>query len=164
MTDAPLHPSLAPLAWLLGSWEGVGVGDYPTIEAFRFGQRVEVTSTGTPVLQWSAQAWILDDEGALVRPAASERGYWRMPEGADPPVELLLAHGTGHVEIWYGEVTEQRVELATDLVAGTATAKQVSAGKRLIGLVEGDLMWAYDMAAVGQPLQPHLSARLRKLG
>ena len=122
-----------------------------------------MTSTGTPVLQWSARAWILDDEGELVRPAASERGFWRMPAAADRPVELVLAHGTGHVEIWYGEATARRVELATDLVAGTPTAKQVNAGKRLVGLVDGELMWAYDMAAVGQPLQPHLSARLRPL-
>ena len=37
---ADLHPDCVPLAWLLGSWEGAGVGDYPTIEAFRFGQAV----------------------------------------------------------------------------------------------------------------------------
>ena len=29
-------------------------------------------------------------------------------------------------------------------------------------LVEGDLMWAFDMAAMGEPLQPHLSARLSR--
>ena len=28
------------------------------------------------------------------------------------------------------------------------------------GLVEGDLLWTYDMAAVGQKLQPHLWGRL----
>ncbi len=27
-------------------------------------------------------------------------------------------------------------------------------------MVEGDLLWAYDMAAVGQALQPHLWGRL----
>ncbi|HYS30997.1 MAG TPA: FABP family protein, partial [Streptosporangiaceae bacterium] len=55
-----------------------------------------------------------------------------------------------------------KIEMATDAVARTATAKAVTAGKRLYGLVGTDLAYAYDMAAVGQPLQPHLSAQLKR--
>ena len=50
----------------------------------------------------------------------------------------------------------------TDIVARTSTAKEVTAGRRLYGLVGPDLAYAYDMAAVGQPLQPHLSAQLKR--
>jgi hypothetical protein len=32
----------------------------------------------------------------------------------------------------------------------------VTAGVRLYGLVEGELFYAYDMAAEGQPLQAHI--------
>jgi THAP4-like, heme-binding beta-barrel domain len=39
----------------------------------------------------------------------------------------------------------------------------VRAGHRLYGLAGADLAWAYDMAAVGQPLQPHLSAQLKRV-
>jgi hypothetical protein len=53
--------------------------------------------------------------------------------------------------------------MSTDVVARTASAKEVTAGHRLYGLVDGDLLYAYDMAAVGQPLGPHLSARLKKV-
>ena len=38
--EPELAPELAPLAWLLGTWEGAGVGGYPTIESFNFGQQV----------------------------------------------------------------------------------------------------------------------------
>jgi len=36
-----LPAPLVPLAWMIGSWAGAGVGDYPTIEPFRFGQEME---------------------------------------------------------------------------------------------------------------------------
>ena len=103
-----------------------------------------------------------------MRPAASEVGWWR--PGAEPrSVEVMLAHHTGVVEIYLGEVAFSKVELATDVVARTETAKEVSGFKRLYGLVGGedggekDLAYAIDMAAVGQPLQAHLSARLARV-
>jgi hypothetical protein len=39
----------------------------------------------------------------------------------------------------------------------------VDAGDRLYGLMNGELMWTYDMAAVGQEMQNHLWARLKPL-
>ena len=59
--------------------------------------------------------------------------------------------------------TGTRIELATDVVARTATAKEVRAGRRLYGLAGGDLAYAYDMAAMEQELQPHLSAQLKRV-
>ena len=50
-----------------------------------------------------------------------------------------------------------------DLVARTATGAEVSAGRRLYGLVNGELMWAHDLAAFGQPLQSYASARLTRV-
>ena len=35
---------------------------------------------------------------------------------------------------------------------------------RLYGLGNSNLMWAMDMAAVGQPLQSHVSAELKRVG
>jgi hypothetical protein len=91
----------------------------------------------------------------------SETGYWRpQPDNA---VEVVLAHPTGVVEIYYGTVAFTRIDLATDLVARTTSAKEVTALKRLYGLVDGRLMYAVDMAAVGQELQSHLSATLDRV-
>ena len=35
-----LPVEVMPISWLIGSWVGVGLGTYPTIEDFRFGQEV----------------------------------------------------------------------------------------------------------------------------
>jgi hypothetical protein len=159
-TELPVE--LGPLAFLLGTWQGAGVGGYPTIEQeFRFGQEITFRHDGRPFLQYTSRAWLLDELGELVRPAATESGYWRpKPDGK---VELVLSHPTGFAEIYVGEVAGPKVELRTDVVARTETAKPYTAGHRLYGVVEGDLMWAFDMAAMGQQLQPHLSARLKRV-
>jgi hypothetical protein len=64
--------------------------------------------------------------------------------------------------VYYGRLDGTKIELATDAVVRTKTAKEYTGGKRLYGLVDGDLLWAYDMAAVGQSLQPHIWARLQR--
>lgn len=174
-SDTP--PALVPLAWLLGRWEGVGVVGYPTMEEVRFGQEVEFRHDGRPFLHYRSQAYLLDDEGSQVRPLASETGFWRVPQPADgahpdpgaageragSQVEVLLAHPTGLVEIYLGTVTGPRVDLATDVVARTSTAKEYNAAQRMYGLVEGDLLWVLDMAAVGEPMTSHASARLKRV-
>ncbi len=154
------HPDLVPLRFLLGRWRGSGVGGYPTIESFRFGQEVSFSHNGKPYLIYASRTWLLDDEGTPGRPLAAESGFWR-PQPAGK-VEVMLAHPTGIVEIYLGEVDGTKIELATDVVARTSSAKEVRAGHRLYGLVGDDLAYAYDMAAVGQQLQPHLSAQLKR--
>ena len=159
---AELHPDLAPLAFLLGRWEGAGVGGYPTIESFQFGQEISFSHNGKPFLSYTSRTWRLDAEGRIGQPLATEAGFWRpQPEGK---VELMLAHPTGITEIYLGEVSGHRVDLATDVVARTSSAKEVTAGRRLYGLIGDDLGWAFDMAAVGQPLQSHISAQLKRVG
>ena len=156
-----LHPDLEPLAFLLGRWEGAGVGGYPTIESFQFGQEISFSHNGKPFLSYTSRTWLLDAEGRIGRPLATETGFWRPQPGNK--VEVLLAHPTGITEIYLGEVTGTRADLVTDVVARTETAKEVTAGRRLYGLIGTDLGWAYDMAAVGQPLQSHMSAQLKRV-
>ena len=59
---------------------------------------------------------------------------------------------------------DRTVSPRADAVVRTSTAKEVTAGKRLYGLIGADLGWAYDLAAVGQPLQSHVSAQLKRVG
>ncbi|HKX69126.1 MAG TPA: FABP family protein [Intrasporangium sp.] len=161
--DADLVEPLRPLAWLIGRWEGAGVLGYPTIESAHFGQEIEVTHDGRPFLKWESRAWILDSAtGERVRPAAVESGFWRpQPDGE---VELLLVHPTGILEMYYGTMEPARIQLKTDGVMRSPRAKEYNAATRMYGLVDSQLMWAMDMAAVGLELQSHLSATLKRVG
>lgn len=158
--SADLHPDLIPLAFLVGTWRGAGVGGYPTVHDFRFGQEIVFSHDVRAFLSYRSTTWLLDDLGQMGRPVGQESGFWRpRPDGG---VEVLLAHPTGFAEVWVGTVEGAKIEIQTDVVARTDSAKSVTAGHRLYGLVEGDLLWAYDMAAEGHPLQPHVSARLKR--
>jgi hypothetical protein len=156
-----LHPALLPLLPLVGRWRGTGKGGYPTIDDFDYAQEMRFSHDGRPFLRYESRTWLIDADGKPIRPAAREAGWWR-PQ-PDDHVELLLAHPTGIVEIYLGTVAGTRFELSTDVVARTSTAKEVAGNHRLYGIVEGELMYAIDMAAMGQPLQPHLSARLKRV-
>ncbi len=161
-----LHPDCGPVAWLLGTWRGNGHGDYPTISPFEYGEELIFTHDGRPFFHYMARAWIIDPETKeKVREAHLETGFLRCapgPEAGTASLELVLTHNSGIIEIWYGLAAAGKVELHTAGVAHTETAKEVTGGKRIYGNVEGDLLYAYDMEAVGQPLQPHLWARLKR--
>jgi hypothetical protein len=158
--DAEIHPAVEPLRFLLGRWRGRGVVGYPTIQSVRFGQELSFTHNGKAFLIYSSRSWLIEDDDRPGRPLATETGYWRPQPGGQ--IEVLLCHPTGIAEIYLGRIDGTKVELGTDAVVRTASAKEVTAGRRLYGMIGDDLGWAYDMAAVGQPLQPHASAQLRK--
>jgi hypothetical protein len=158
-----VHERLEHLSFLLGDWHGYGVVGYPTMQESRFEQEVSFSHDGRPFLTYTSRTWLVDADGNRVRPSAHESGYWR-PGAGEREVEVVLAHPTGFVEVYVGEVVFHKIELHTDLVARTHTAKEVTGEHRLYGLVEGgDLAYAVDMSAVGQALQPHFSARLGRV-
>ncbi|MGH3509253.1 MAG: FABP family protein [Nocardioidaceae bacterium] len=153
-----LHPDCVKVVWLLGTWHGNGHGDYPGIEPFQFGQELIFAHDGRPFFHYLSRAWIIDGQGEKVRDAAIETGFVR-PK-ADGNLEFLLAHNTGFVELYYGRVDGAKIEMSTDAVVRTESAKEYVAGHRMYGLVEGDLLWAYDMAAMGHEMESHLWGRL----
>ena len=87
---------------------------------------------------------------------------WRNKNGGFD-IEALIVHPQGVAELYFGQIKGARIDLATDAVLRSPNAKEYNAGTRLMGLVEGALLWAWDMAALGQPLKSHASARLEKV-
>ena len=160
-------------------------------ETLEFGQRVSFSHDGLPHLNYSSTTWRLSDGlphvsemgyWRLTRPATpgdagpgmlgpvGERPYTTASQveelrndqdGFD--VEASIVHPEGVTELYLGQVRQARIDLATDAVVRTAGAKEYAAATRLYGLVEGHLLWAWDVAALGRPLATHASGRLAKV-
>ena len=138
-------------------WTGEEVGDAPA----------EAPVDDVPL----AGAAVLD--APTTPPAAelpvweTETGYWRVapdrPDGltdAQQALEVMLADPAGWLTLYVGAVGNGRIDLVHDLIARTSSSAEITAAKRLYGLVEGDLMWVWEIAAFGHPLQNYASARL----
>lgn len=78
-------------------------------------------------------------------------------------IEVAIVHPTGVSELYLGQVQGPRIDLASDAVVRSSTSKAYTAATRLYGLVGGHLLWAWDMAALGQSLRTHASARLERI-
>lgn len=155
-----LHPTLATLAPLLGAWAGAGSGEYPTIPSFGYLEEVTFGHVGKPFLAYGQKTKAADDG----RPLHAETGYLRVPSPGR--VELVLAHPTGITEIQEGSLTLVggilELELTATSIGLTSSAKDVTALSRSIRIDGDELTYTLRLGAVGQPLQHHLAATLRR--
>lgn len=112
---------------------------------------------------------------------STETAYWRVvptPEtpgddqdaargdraaSDDTELEVLAADPAGHLSVYLGRVRGARIDLSTDAVVRTPSAASVTGATRMYGLVEGELLWAYDLAAFGHRLQSYASGRLSRI-
>lgn len=154
-----LHPAIAILAPLLGTWTGRGSGDYPTIDDFGYLEEVTFGHVGKPFLSYTQRT--RSEDGA---PMHAETGYLRVPSAGH--AELVLAQPSGVTEVDEGTVSTDGgvlvIELSSTSVGLTSTAKEVLSVARSIRVDGDELTYTLLMGAMGLPLQHHLTATLHR--
>ncbi len=142
-----------------GRWIGKGRGWYPAIAEFEYQETLEITDTGRPFLTYRQSTQASDGS-----PLHTEVGYFRFL--SDDRLEFVVAQPTGISEVLTGSVepTEDgyRALLQAQQVARTETSKLVDSTNRRFLLRGESLSVGFSMAAMGQPMQPHLSSELRR--
>lgn len=153
----PFVPALVPLARFIGTWSGAGVGEYPTIDDFAYTEEIELRPVpGKPMLAYRSTTRAVDG-GRVMH---GESGWMRIV--GDGGIELVISQGPGLVEISEGFVEGGDILLNSTLLAGSSTAKDVTATERRYSVDSDGLHYRIAMAAVGVPLTHHLQARLTR--
>lgn len=185
---------LTPFAFLVGKWSGSGVISYTHAtnkSEQEFFQTVEFSYESQCVLGYVAKSklgdgtslpaevgfWRLSkpaeqsDAGPGLLPAIGKKSLTtheqletlRNKDGGFD-IEASILHPSGISELYVGQIKGARVDLVTDAVLRSQSAKEYRAATRMFGLVEGSLLWVWDIAALGNPMASHASAKLKKAG
>jgi hypothetical protein len=184
---------LTPFAFLVGKWSGSGVLSYTHNASKAdqdFTQTVEFSYDNESVLGYVSKSTLSDGTSLPTEvgfwrlaksPEPSDHGPGLLP-GSGPKsiatheqlenlrnkdggfdIEASILHPSGISELYIGQIKGARVDIATDAVLRSRSSKDYRAATRMFGLVEGALLWVWDIAALENPMASHASARLERV-
>lgn len=187
---ADLPASLAPLAWMLGTWKGWGMHssfdeaeDFAVIEEItgriRGGQMLLTTSIhrGLPAPGaeidpvWDAATGLANiGRGELILEESMYvsvlPGSGILPKpGEYEPREFTATSAMTNAlgVLWAGVGVGPRVQMVSDAIARGAGAEEVEHLGRMYGLVAGELMWTQERTLAGGEAEVEMSGRLMRL-
>ena len=160
---------------------------------YDFSQRITFFHNGENYLTYQSTVKMLDDAGTilpselgywkLARPAEeADHGPGLLPGVGENSIktpddlekfrnkdggfdiEASIIHPSGISEHYIGWVKQGKMQLATALGSSRPeNSKEYAGATRFYGVVDGALLWAWDIAALGNPLVSHASARLERV-
>ncbi len=158
-----LTDALLGLLPLVGVWQGEGEAHDSEGKQFHFGQQLVVAHDGGEYLTFSSRTWKIDSEGTAGEPYVRETGFWRI--SAKDEIEVTYTSSNGIVEIFYGEVFNERawqLQSASTMVTETGP-KNLGPGKRMYGLMPNNNLGWVDERLVDDEMRPYMSAELRRV-
>lgn len=147
----------SPISHLVGTWRGIGAGEFPTMESFRYEEEISFLDLGVPPLVYQQRAWSPDDQELL----HLETGLWRPGESGTLAVTIALPRVT---EISEGSIRDGRIELAATSVRRAEGGAGLVAVRRSYEVGQETISYEVEMATEGVPdLTHHLSGTLQRV-
>lgn len=159
--DGGTYLNYAASAWLLAD-PADGDDDEPERERTPLVSEMGYWRLSRPATDADAGPGLLPAAKAPLERTADDVELLRNAAGGFD-IEASIVHSDGVSELYLGQIRGPRIDLATDAVVRTAGAKVYAAATRMYGLVDGHLLWAWDIAALGRDLASHASARLARV-
>jgi hypothetical protein len=158
MSKAPLEEILQPFRFLLGHWEGRGVGLWDPGSRFEYREDLQLELIPDRALIRLSQRTVEVPSGSL---SHSEVGFLRLfEEGA---AELVVAIPAGYTEIHRGRLTGQSLHLELVHLGVAPRARPLSATGRSLEVRGRHLHHRIDIA-VGKGLPvAHVASTLERL-
>ena len=157
-----------------------------------FKQRVEFAHDGSNALTYVSSAELIDEAGTILPSEIGYWKLARPHETADHgpgltigvgqksiqshedleklrnaeggfDIQVSVLHPGGVAELYDGKIKGARVDLASAFGTAFETAKTYRHSARMYGLVEGALLWVWEIALPDSDLKPHASARLERV-
>ena len=110
-----LDAETTALRKLVGEWVGGGLGDFPTIDAFRYTETTRFYWNGIePMLHFEQRTWAGDETDSRQDPLHWESGFFKALPGFG--VELTSAQNGERVEVLRGRIenVDDRLVLSLD--------------------------------------------------
>ena len=168
-----VHYDVNPIAWLLGTWVGLGVVHLPEMTgSVQAAHELTVVTDGQPFLAHLSRIWEVDDKGDRIQLLTTETGIWKpLP---DLKVELTI-ETENLSRAWIGEVkvtslVDAKITRAHTIMNRVGLPIGESHGViaqdiRTYGLdTMGRLGWVHEVETAEVPLTSQASFLLMKAG
>ncbi len=165
---AGVHPEIAHLSWMVGTWSGIGYHEPFGAEHRKFEEVIEFTTTGTsPEISFRSKSWWLVEDDARGEIFREEAGFWI--GGSGNAVRLELTVFEDH-KLWSGATVVSGIQNAVITGAhmilqavDATTAILPTAGTRTYGLVNEQLMSVFEYGIEGAKDIDKMWSQLRRV-
>ena len=156
MADTQLHPSLQVIGWLLGRWEGQGVGLWSTESPFHFLDHMVFSHDGRPRVLYEQRT-----TGPDGGPSHLELGF--ITPADDGTYHFTVASPIGITEVLVGDLSGTALQFSSVDVGHAPSTDDVTSIRRRLALdLDGALTAEVAIGVNGEEAAPHTESHLSR--